>query len=384
MGSIATAKVKRPVVYVDANPMYDRHLTGIGRYTARVALALAGCGADVRFFSMEREVHPPADLDWSPDQDLKEWGHRVWKGKIDLLRDIPDGAMSLWTCTRPTERNFSFEVSVLYDFTPLVVPWTHSEETKRNFQYFFGKGLMSSDAAIAISHNTKADAGWLCDMPQERVVVSHPGPTICVEKHLHEAPVTRRPNVGLVVSTLEPRKNAYFLLEWFRSTDTLPEGTELWWVGPMGWLMSRKELKAYEKLKGRRIRFLGVVSDRKLCELYQRVGWSVYPSLYEGFGFPVLDSLRHGTPVIASANSSIREFQSPGLYLFDPHDPSSLDRAFRAHLAASPVAIPREPLEEEFNWKRVGETILDLPRAISRLAEQGRQKLVYPESYRAA
>ena len=104
--------------------------------------------------------------------------------------------MSLWTCTRPTERNFSFEVSVLHDFTPLVVPWTHSEETRRNFQFFFGKALMSSDAAIAVSHNTKADAGWLCDMPQERVVVAHSGPTICVEKHLHDAPVKRQPECG--------------------------------------------------------------------------------------------------------------------------------------------------------------------------------------------
>ena len=59
MGSSATAKGNKPVVYVDANPMYDRHLTGIGRYTARVAMALAGCGADVRFFSLEREVHAP-------------------------------------------------------------------------------------------------------------------------------------------------------------------------------------------------------------------------------------------------------------------------------------------------------------------------------------
>lgn len=376
----------RPVVYIDANPLQDKHLTGIGRYTARVALALYAKGADVRFFSLEREVVPPQELDWTADQDLKEWGHRVWAGVQRPLQAVPEGAMGLYTCTRPPERRFAFEASILHDFTPLIVPWTHTEKTVHDFQYFFGKGLLSSDAALAVSHSTKADATWLTAMDPSRITVAHSGPTICVEHHLHTRPVVRQPNVGLVVSTLEPRKNAFFLLDWFRHSGVIAPGTELWWVGPMGWLVSRKQLRPYKKLRGRKIRFLGVVSDQELCRLYQRVGWSVYPSLYEGFGFPVLDALRHGAPVLASANSSIREFESPGMHFFDPCDGSSLDAAWLRLRGSLTEPIPLDPLERSFNWGRVAEAILRMirPDAGAEPSAEKPRTITIAESTRAA
>src|SRR5262245_54528209 len=220
------------VIFVDANPLADRHLTGIGRYTARVALGLAAeCGRErVRFFSQGNELLVSPGLDWGQDQDLARWGHAVWRSRRRPLGTPPPGSLALYGCLRPIERTFPFEVSVLHDFTPLIVPHTHSLKTRQMFLGFFARALPSSDAAIAVSHSTKADAGWLCDMPQERIVVAHSGPTICIERHLHAEAVERRPNVGIVVSTLEPRKNAFFLLEWFKSTTLLPPDSELWWV----------------------------------------------------------------------------------------------------------------------------------------------------------
>jgi glycosyltransferase involved in cell wall biosynthesis len=348
-------------VFVDANPLADRHLTGIGRYTARVALALAAERGPVRFFSQGKELIAPHNLEWSQDQDLARWGRRVWRGRRVPLETPPVGSIGLYCCLRPIERTFPFEISVLHDFTPLVVPHTHAEKTRGMFQGFFAKALLSSDAALAVSHSTKSDAYWLTDMPPERIVVRHSGPSLCVTRHLHSRPVRRRPNVGLVVSTLEPRKNAYFLLEWFRNTTVLPTDTELWWVGPLGWLTSRRKLKQYQALKGRRIRFLGVASDARLCELYQTAGWTVYPSLYEGFGFPVLDALRHGAPVLTSYNSSLREFQFPGTWFFDPCDPATLDLAWNEFRKAGPLAIPSAELDAYYDWRIVARTLMDLP-----------------------
>jgi glycosyltransferase involved in cell wall biosynthesis len=349
----------RCTVFVDANPLADKHLTGIGRYTARITLALAK-KAIIRFISQGQEVIPPAGLSWDQDQDLGAWGRGVWKGRREPLSNIPRDSIGLYCCLRPTERAFPFEVSVLHDFTPLVVPHTHSEKTRGLFRGFFSVSLPSSDAAIAVSHSTKADAAWLCDMPQDKITVAHSGPSVCVERHFHAHPVVRKPNVGLVVSTLEPRKNAFFLLEWFKNTNVLPPDTELWWVGPRGWLTSRRKLRAYQNLQGRRVRFLGVVSDAQLCELYQTAGWSIYPSLYEGFGFPVLDSLRHGTPVLTSYNSALREFITPGVFFFDPCDASTLDTAWETFRAANPVTIDRESLDAHYRWDRVAEKLLGL------------------------
>ena len=97
---------------------------------------------------------------------------------------------------------------------------------------------------------------------------------------------------------------------------------------------------------GRRVRLLGNVSDARLCELYQTASWSIYPSLYEGFGFPILDSLRHGTPVLSSCTSSMGEFDHPGVFFFDPQDPATVDSAWRRLEAARPVTIPQAGLDD--------------------------------------
>jgi glycosyltransferase involved in cell wall biosynthesis len=358
-------------VFVDVNPLADRHLTGIGRYTARLALALCRqAGGSVRFVAQDQEVLAPGGLDWSQDQDLGRWGRRVWRGRRVPLREveIPGDSLAVYGCLRERARRFPFEVSVLHDFTTMVVPYTHAEKTRGLFAGFFAETLLSSDAALAVSQSTKADARWLCDFPPERIVVAPSGPSLCVDRHLDEAPLARRPEVGLVVSTIEPRKNAAFLLEWFRQTEALPEGSELWWVGPVGWLTSRRRLRQYQGMRGRRVRFLGVVTDQALCRLYRTAGWSAYPSLYEGFGFPVLDALRHGTPVLASYHSALRELDHPGVYFFDPCDAATVDEAWRDLRAAGPSVAPRAALDARYSWDAVARTVLDLGPAPAREA----------------
>ncbi len=359
-----TDRAQGPTVYLDARPFTGKYLTGIGRYTARICFALAARGVRVRFFAHDRELLPPRGLDWSQDQDLGRWSSRVWRhGRLVSLTAIPNGSIGLWTCTRPCERTFPVELSILHDLTPLIVPITHEPQTIAQFQVFCARSLLSSDAALAISHSTKADAGWLSDFPQDRIVVAHPGPSQCLLRHLHERHVTRRSNVGLVVASHEPRKNADFVIDWFRSSESLPDGTELWWVGQIGRLMPPRLLRDLQRAhRGRRIRLLGVVSDKQLCELFQTAGWSVYPSLYEGFGFPVLDALRHGVPVLSSCYSSLREFAHHGVHFFDPHDAATLDQAWTECRAAGPNLASKPQLDEQYNWDRVARAILDLAR----------------------
>ncbi len=346
-------------VFVDAGPFSYSRLTGLSRYTARLTLALAA-RVPIRFFSEGLELVTPRGLDWSQDQDLARWSRRVWRARRTPLGSIPAGSLGLYCTLRPLDRIFGFEASVLHDFSPYTVPATHLESTRKMFGGFFAESLTASDLAIAVSDSTKADAAWLTPMDPDRIVVAHSGPSLCVGRHAHPGRVARRPDVGLVVSTLEPRKNARFLLDWFHASAALPGDAELWWIGPLGWMSSRRELKRLKGANpGRRVRFLGVVSDAALCRLYRSAGWSIYPSLYEGFGFPVLDALRHGTPVLASGNSSLREFDSPGLRHFDPDDAASVDAAYRSLAGAGPVEIPTGPLDRAYSWDNVARVLLD-------------------------
>jgi glycosyltransferase involved in cell wall biosynthesis len=139
---------------------------------------------------------------------------------------------------------------------------------------------------------------------------------------------------------------------------------ELWWVGPKGWWTTGdlfKSLTRYrDSPRGKAIKLLGMVSDRRLCELYQQAAFVIYPSLYEGFGFPVLDSLMHETPVLCSFNSSLQEFASPGIHYFDPCDAASLDQAYQELKRNEPPAFDRARLRARFSWRKLAETILAL------------------------
>ncbi len=373
----AREETDRPCVYVEAEPFAWRWFAGIPRYTARLCLALAAQGVDVRFFHRGEEIEPMSRLNWSQDQDIELWARRVWHGERRPLGTPPSSSVGLYCGVRPEGgRLFPFEVSVVHDLCPLVVGWTFPEAARWGFEKFFSEDLIDSDVAIAVSQSTKADAAWLSPMPQERITVAQSGMSLCLKTHRHSGRVRRSPKIGLAVSTVEPRKNAGFLIDWFHQTKELPPDMELWWVGRMGWLTSRTELKRITRPPGgRRVRFLGNVSDAALCKLYRKASWSIYPSVYEGFGFPVVDSLRHGTPVLTSANSSIREFQHEGVYFFDPRDASTVDRAWREFQGHGGGVIDSEELLGRYDWERVARAVLDaharsrgVPPAIVRAA----------------
>jgi glycosyltransferase involved in cell wall biosynthesis len=390
-------------IYVEVSPLLAGHFTGIGRFAARLVEGLArhrplrlittiqgehaqnmglssalGCGMEIEV----NRADPALDV---CDADVQGWARRLFQGPqrrhdSRLARDCA----VVYTMLRPGQRHFRRELGLLYDFTPLLMPDQHVPETRLHMGTFFTHNAALCDKLVAISCSTKADAAWLCARPAEDVVTCYPGPSLCVRAHAHAQPVRRRQDVILVVSTLEPRKNGPFLFHWFRQTEALPVDTELWWVGPCGWLHEGwtpgKLRRGWNKLRrgvtaagrfalgpwkgrsgsGRRIRFLGVISDRRLCELYQQAAFTVYPSLYEGFGFPVLDSLRHKTPVVCSYNSSLQEFSGPGVHFFDACDPASLDTACREVQSAPLPAAPCDDLERRFSWDRMAREVIAL------------------------
>lgn len=353
-------------IYIDYGPLREQHLTGIGRFTARLVEALVR-RRPVCLFSTEGWGDLPLTAADVPDTDadLARWARRL----LRRPRQRHDSATAsrapaIYTALRPAERHFRRELGILYDFTTLLLPWVHAEVTRMHFGNFFGEAATSCDQLLAISHATKHDASWLCALPNEQVVVGYPGPSLCVHHHACAKPVTRRDDVILVVSTLEPRKNGPFLLDWFCETDALPPGMELWWVGPKGWWASRAWLadvgRKRQGKSGRRVRLVGKVSDRRLCQLYQRAAFTIYPSLYEGFGFPVLDSLLHGAPVACSYNSSLKEFDGQGVVFFDPGDPATVDDACRELLSARPVPLDVAGLRARYSWDALADTVLKM------------------------
>ena len=350
-------------LYVDAAPLREARLTGIARFVARLIEALAR-RRRLHLFLPGLTQDVPLDAARLPDQSLgvDEWVRNLWKlPRRKHSRAQAEASTGLYTVLRPESRYFRNEIGIFYDFTPFVLPGCHAESTLQSFGAFFGKTSAQCDHIVAISQSTRRDAGWLSAASPEQVTVGYPGPSLCVHQHLATRTVQRRKNVLLVVAALEPRKNGPFVLDWFLRSQTLPADLELWWVGPRAWWAKAEHLRELETRHGTRtVRFLGMVPDSRLCELYREATYSIYPSLYEGFGFPVLDSLMHGAPVLCSFNSSLQEFRCPGVHYFDAGDARTLDAAYLDASAGPQDQINEESLRRRFSWDLLARQVLEL------------------------
>lgn len=363
------------LLHLEVSPLLQRRCTGIARFTARLIEALAARVPLRLFTTLDRDatrqlgVRPdllagqaltvPAGALGRADQDVEGWirtllrrpKHRWEAGQA---RD----GVALFTQLRPATRQFRREVGIFYDFTPVLLPWAHVEGTRGLFGTLFAETCRQFDRVIAISRSTQADARWLSPLDAAQVVHCYPGPSLCITEHADPGPAVRSANLILVVATQEPRKNGAFLLDWFYRTRALGPEAELCWVGPAGWA---KTPAAAQKAT-RKVHFLRGVDDRVLCRLYRQAAFTIYPSLYEGFGFPVLDALRHGVPVVCSFNSSLQEFAGPGVYFFDPCDAASLDSACLNLLRGPPCPVDLKPLDARYCWDSLACTILELSR----------------------
>jgi glycosyltransferase involved in cell wall biosynthesis len=163
--------------------------------------------------------------------------------------------------------------------------------------------LRTARRVIAVSEFTRRELVELLGVPDEKIRVV---PNAVGDEFTSEGPAERGHYV-LAVGTLEPRKNLERLAEAVRKTDR-----ELRVVGASGW--------GGVQVRGNGVRWLGEVDDEELARLYRGAICVAYPSLYEGFGIPVLEAMACGTPVVTTRGSAMEEVADGAAVLVDAHD----------------------------------------------------------------
>jgi glycosyltransferase involved in cell wall biosynthesis len=167
-----------------------------------------------------------------------------------------------------------------------------------------------------------------------------------------------RPPYFLYVGTLEPRKNLGRALRAFASVAGKLDGCRFVIVGQRGWRYDEVLREAARPELQGRVELLGYVPEERLPDLYAHALALVYPSLYEGFGLPVVESMACGTPVLTSRSSALAEIGEGAALLADPADEKALadgllalatDEALRLRLRARGLERARD-----FSWERTG------------------------------
>jgi glycosyltransferase involved in cell wall biosynthesis len=330
---------------------------------------------------------------------VKVDGHHVRRG---LAHRTPDAARAFWT--RPPEdleaqlgdpdlihaNNFFCPTTLrkaklvytLYDLSFLEQPeWTTEANRSGCFDGVFNASLYA-DRIIAISaYSRQHFLQTFPHYPSERVVVVPPA------SRFGQRAATGRPEglpsllpdgFWLSVGTLEPRKNQRRLLRAYaelraRAARTLP----LVLAGGQGWMMNDFEDLVAELGLKTDVILTGYISDDALQWLYENCFAFVYPSLFEGFGLPVLEAMSCGAAVITSTTTSLPEIVGTAGVLVDPHQEEAITAAMRG-LAVDEVLrdrLRRDGLAQatRFSWRRTAEQVLDIYHELGGAGREGHE-----------
>lgn len=288
--------------------------------------------------------------------------------KIDLFHS--------WDWLQPPDNNLPL-VSTIHDLAILKFPKdAHPKIVKTHLRSF--EILKKRQAhIIAVSQSTKRDIINILQIPAWRISVIHEAlpeeikqiSDLLTEDEVDQIKHTLQLNKPYLffVGTREPRKN---LLRIIQAWESMKNDFQLIIAGDAGWDETSQKQKnlpnsVRQSLNHPQLKFLGKVTDGELAVLYSEASAFVYPSLYEGFGLPILEAFYHGTPVITANNSSMIEVAGNAAELVDPESVESIktgiEKILNENLSQQQTRMQRMIIRlQMFNWAKVAEQTIEV------------------------
>jgi len=281
-------------------------------------------------------------------------------GRLDLFHS-PDFVLP------PVRR--ARTVLTVHDLSFLRLPECSSPSLLAYLMDAVPRSVARADVLLADSESTRRDLIELLHVPEDRVFVLYAGVEERFRPEAEARDARTRERHGLArpyilgVGTLQPRKNYGALIRAFHrlvEEHDLPHDLVI--VGSKGWLYDDVFATIAELGLAERVRLLGLVDDDDLPALYRGADVFAFPSLYEGFGIPVLEAMGCGTPVVTSNVSSLPEVAGDAALQVPPDDVDALADAMWRSISDTAL---REALRirgfrqaARFTWKRAAEELI--------------------------
>lgn len=331
----------------DVSPLCVPH-SGVGTYTSTLLCQLQAMGDEIIPLCHRPPLYSYANggandgiYDISPSR-RKYLNKTVWmQCLLPLQLSRLDVSVGHFTNSVAPLLSPCPTVITIHDMTLWLFPKYHNGLRLLSMRPFIPMAARRAAAIVAVSRATKEDVVRILRVPSEKVHVIHEAPAASFHPVDEETALdmVRRDRAvfralparfALYVGTIEPRKNLVRLLQAFAQLwhgGVVPH--KLVFVGQRGW-KDEPVFRAVESLELQEaVLFLGYVPRETLIALYNLAEALVFPSLYEGFGLPVVEAMACGTPVITSRNSSLGEISGEAAEFVEPTSIESIAAALR-------------------------------------------------------
>jgi glycosyltransferase involved in cell wall biosynthesis len=358
----------------------SRVKAGVGVYALNLIREITSAAADSRFWLLVQDDDP--EMFYQADNTA------LIKINAGIFRRLPcrflmEQFYIPWLCRKHKidvahSLHYSFpipymrarKVVTVHDMTSFITPEHHLRTKLRYFRFFLRASQRRADYILFVSASTQRD--YLRMFPRAhktyRVTALGKGEQFsadsdsrAVDAVLNKYGIVR-PYI-LFVGTIEPRKNLNRLVQAFAAISQEFPRHSLVIAGKRGWMYDSLFAEVKQKGLETRVLFPGFVDEADKVELLQGADVFVYPSVYEGFGIPVLEALACGTPTITSNVSSMPEVAGDAALLVDPTDADQIKEALlrilrdadlRLQLSAKAIEQARK-----FDWQTTARETLE-------------------------
>ena len=361
---------------------------GLGRYAQELTTALLALDHDneyIAFYNDPRvaQIEPPVDRMPRVMVDLpsKPWRLSVLLSYLlHVSQDRLFPGVDIFHATDHLLPRLARTRSVLtlHDITYHLYPQTHAARNRWFLALMMPRFLHAASALIADSQSTRRDVARLYRFDESRIRVIHAGVSARFQPTNVDAVRAIRQKYGLparfvlYVGTIEPRKNLTTLLEAYRLFKDAEPGHGLVIAGKKGWRCSAFFRRLHELGLEGQVIFPGFVPDEDLPALYSAADLLAFPSLYEGFGLPILEAMACGTPVLCSGTSSLPEVAGDAAILLDPHDVGAWVEAMVRLVRDDALRTGLRARGARFSWEACARATLEVYRSLQAPAHRDR------------
>jgi len=337
--------------FLDITPFRDYAWTGIPTVTAEIARHLLERMPESSFFYYGPDIIRPEfvriAIEKSPGgylRSLIEAGTATSGSLADML--ARSGlTVGLFPNIKPIHRMFNVELNIIHDLSAVLLPEVHTPRAAVEHSQAYMRDIGTSDLVCCVSEATRQDVLLYLKADLKRVFVSHLGCRIDTSTEAMRERSMRgtTPPYIVVLGTVEPRKNLRLIADLIRHRPRVCEEFAFFFVGRRGWGAQFEEIFGDIMRMPQcrdRLLFTDYVDDEVKKRLLRRAAFAIYPSLFEGFGLPVIECMAEGCPVIASRTSSLVELGLDDSCYFDPWSLNDFARCF--DMMHSVVAQPTQ------------------------------------------